>query len=305
MAKIIFTGGSGKAGVHVVAYLLAQGHSVLNVDIKSFSEADLKTYPALAKVHTITCDLTDNGQVYGAFTTNFNYDNFENQNRDVAEVVIHFAAIPRPLILPDNETYCKNVVATYNVVEAAAKLGIKKIILASSQCAYGIAYKQGPEHGYGSVPFLESQDVNPEDPYGLSKVSSEVLARGYAKRYDIDIYALRIGDVYAPDEYTTRFRTFLDDPATGKRIMWSYTDARDLGQICDLCIQKSNLGFQIFNAVNSSLVSRLTTKEILATYLDGVVTSRDLQENETLACNRKIKELLGFVDMHDWKLYVQ
>lgn len=68
------------------------------------------------------------------------------------------------------------------------------------------------------------------------------------RRPDVDIYALRIGNVIEPHEYAQNFPGYMKDPACRKRNAWSYIDARDLGQICHLCIEKSGLGFQVSEA---------------------------------------------------------
>ena len=47
--------------------------------------------------------------------------------------MVHFAAIPRVMIEPDNVTFAANVISTYNVIEAAMKLGVRKVIFASSE----------------------------------------------------------------------------------------------------------------------------------------------------------------------------
>ena len=85
-------------------------------------------------------------------------------------------------------------------------------------------------------------------------------------RYGADIYALRIGNVIEPHEYPM-FKGFLDKPMTRKRNAWSYIDARDLGQIVHLCIEKDGLGFQVFNAVNDTITTREPTAEFLKKYV--------------------------------------
>jgi nucleoside-diphosphate-sugar epimerase len=59
------------------------------------------------------------------------------------DAVAHFAAIPRVLIQPDNVTYAASVISTYNVIEAATKLGIRKVIIASSETSYGVCFAEG------------------------------------------------------------------------------------------------------------------------------------------------------------------
>ena len=67
--RIVFTGGSGKAGRHVIPYLLSKGHSVLNLDLVPLP------HPS---VYTLKTDLTDAGQVFNAFTSNFHINDYSN-----------------------------------------------------------------------------------------------------------------------------------------------------------------------------------------------------------------------------------
>ncbi len=82
-------------------------------------------------------------------------------------------------------------------------------------------------------------------------------------------------------------------------------DARDLGQICDLAIKKDGLSFQIFNATNDTITVREKTKEFLAKYYPQTKVTREMGEYEAPLSNRKIREVLGFKDVHDWKNYVK
>src|ERR1700722_18670548 len=109
--RIVFTGGTGKAGRHVVPHLMAKKHAILNVDLKPLD---------LPGVNTLIADVTDSGQVFNALTTHFGFDAFnKGQAAGPPDAVVHFAAIPRVLIEPDNKTFDVNVISTYNVIEAA------------------------------------------------------------------------------------------------------------------------------------------------------------------------------------------
>ena len=72
------------------------------------------------------------------------------------------------------------------------KLGIRKVIIASSETAYGVCFAEG-DRDFKSFPVDEDYDVDPPDSYGLSKVVGEKIARAFATRTGADIYALRIG----------------------------------------------------------------------------------------------------------------
>jgi len=75
--------------------------------------------------------------VFNAFTSHYDFDGFtEGKAPSPPDVVIHFAAYSRVMIVPDNETFRTNTISTYNVIEAACKLGVKKIMIASSESQY-------------------------------------------------------------------------------------------------------------------------------------------------------------------------
>ncbi len=102
--RILFTGGRGKAGRHVLPYLVAQGHHVVNADLVPL-EAE--------GVDNLIVDLTDSGQVFNALTSYANFDELEpGTGVPKFDAVVHFAAVPRILIKPDNETYSTNVMST-------------------------------------------------------------------------------------------------------------------------------------------------------------------------------------------------
>lgn len=298
--RIVFTGGSGKAGRHAISYLLAKGHHILNLDLIPLDNPS---------VFTLKTDLTNSGEVFNALTTHFDFAGYEDPAGPPKppDVVIHFAAFARNMLVPDNKCFADNVTSTYNVIEAACKLGVKKIIIASSETVYGVCFSQG-DTDYKELPLEETYDCDPMDSYALSKLCGERTARTFQRRFatagvPIDIYALRIGNVVEPHEYETLFPNIVGKPETRKRNAWSYIDARDLGQICDLCIKKDGLGFQVFNATNDTITTTVPTKEYLATSAPGVRITREMGEWEAPLSNRKVKEVLGFEEEHNWRKY--
>lgn len=292
--RVAFTGGSGKAGRHVIPVLLAHGHAVLNLDLQPLDQPG---------VHTLLTDVTDGGQVFNALTSHLSMAGFADAHgRRPVDAVVHFAAIARNMIKPDAETFRANVMSTYHAIEAAVTLGIRKIVIASSETTYGVCFADG-DKDYHAFPIEEDYDVDPMDSYGLSKVVNERTARAFAERSGADIYALRIGNIIEPHEYD-RFPAFLADPPSRKRNAWSYIDARDLGQIVQRCLERDGLGFQIFNAVNDTITAHLPTAEFLARYSPGVPVTRPLEGVEAPISNRKIREVLGFREEHDWRKYI-
>ncbi len=294
--RILFTGGSGKAGKHVIPYLLDQGHRVMNVDLKPLD------HPG---VDNLIADITDSGQMFNAMSSYAGFDEMEPGNGvPKFDAVVHFAAVARILINPDNETFRVNTIGTYNVIDAAVKLGIKKIIIASSETTYGICFSDGKTDPK-VLPLEEDYDVDPMDSYGLSKVVNEQTARSFQRRTGVDIYALRIGNVIEPHEYAELFPSYFKNPEVRRRNAFCYIDARDLGQIVDLCLQKDGLGYQVFNAGNDHNGAIIPSKELAETFFPGVPISRELEEHEALFSNRKIREVLGFKEQHNWRNYLK
>lgn len=294
--RIFFTGGTGKAGKHVIPYLLERGHKVLNVDLIPFNHP---------RVNNLTADITDSGQIFNAMSSYTNLEELESgEGVQPFDAVVHFAAVPRILIRSDNETFRVNTIGTYNVIEAAVKLGIKKIIIASSETTYGICFSDGKTDPH-SLPLEEDYDVDPMDSYGLSKVVNEKTARSFQRRSGFDIYALRIGNVIEPHEYAELFPHFFKKPETRRRNAFCYIDARDLGQIVDLCLQKNDLGYQVFNAGNDDNGAIIPTKELVEQFFPNVPITRELGKHEALFSNRKIREVLGFKEQHNWRKYLK
>jgi nucleoside-diphosphate-sugar epimerase len=192
---------------------------------------------------------------------------------------------------------------TYNVIEAAVKLGIKKIIIASSETTYGVCFSNGVVDPK-VLPLEEDYDIDPMDSYGMSKKVNEATARSFQRRSGFDIYALRIGNVIEPHEYAEKFPDFFVNPAQRRRITFSYIDARDLGQIVDLALKKNGLGWQVFNACNDTNSVCQSNQELLARFFAKVPLSRPLGSHESLLSNRKIKSVLGFQEQHNWRNYV-
>jgi nucleoside-diphosphate-sugar epimerase len=299
--RIIITGGSGKAGQHIITYLLDQGHEILNLDLAPLPPGKFD------QVHTLRVDLSDAGQAYSALGSHFHLtEPFHEPIGLVPDAVIHLAGYARNMITPDSETFRTNAISTYNVVEAACRLGIKKIILASSITVYGVSFAQG-DVDFPSFPVDEEVDANPMDTYAISKICGERTARGFARRFGVDIYVLRIGRVIEPDEYQgPLFEGYVHAPTEWKVHGWSYTDARDLGQMCHLAVQRDGLGFQIFNAVNDDMTNyAASTAEFLATLCPNTPITRKFDGQEAPISNRKIRQLLGFRMNHPWRRYFE
>lgn len=290
--RVFFTGGSGKAGRHTISHLVARGHRVVNGDLVPLGHPD---------VADLRIDLTDSGQVFDALSAYAGFDELDSgAGVPTYDAVVHFAAIPAIFIRPDNETFRINTLSTYNVIEAAVKLGIRKVIFASSETTYGICFAAGvvlPEY----VPIDEEHPTVPHDSYGMSKVVNEATARSFQARSGIDIYGLRINNVIEPHEYETQFPAFLADPGIRRRSIFAYIDARDLGHMVDCCLRTDGLGYEVFNVSNDDLSVAIPSDEVYERFYSGVPLMREMGRDETFYANDKAKRLVGFAPRHSWR----
>lgn len=290
--RILFTGGAGKAGRHAVRHLIEQGHRVLNVDLVPLE---------VAGVQNRLADVTDAGQMFDVMMGYAGFDELEpGTGVPRFDAVVHFAAVPRILLRSDNECYRVNTLGTYNVIDAAVKAGVRKIVFASSETTYGVCFADGerkPEY----LPIDEQHPTVPEDSYAMSKVVNEVTARSFQRRSGTDVYGLRINNVVEPHEYRRDFPAYLKDPSLRRRNIFAYVDARDLGHMVDRCLQVDGLGYQVFNVSNDTHSVGEPTQDLIADFYDGVPVTRAIGEHETFYSNAKARDLLGFRPRHDWR----
>jgi nucleoside-diphosphate-sugar epimerase len=205
------------------------------------------------------------------------------------------------MLLPDNETFRINTMGSYNVIEAACKLGIKKIILASSITTYGVSYADGDVQ-YPHFPLTEDSPTQPMDVYATSKLCMERIAASFALRFPgTNIYALRIGAVIEPGRFREKFEAYQKRPREFKAHAWSYTGATDLGDMVDLCLQKDGLGFQVFNAVNDEITTREYAEEFLKHVCPETPISQNMGQREAPVSNAKMRDVLGFKEWEGWR----
>lgn len=274
MKKVVVTGGYGKTGRWVVREFIEQGYEVVNVDV-SMTADSLGSF--------LKVDLTDLGQVFNAFTG--------------ADAVVHLAAIPRPRGFTSQVVFHNNTLSTYNVLEAAAGLKIPKVVIASSESVYGLAYA-GPQY----VPMDEEHPLSPIDSYALSKILNEETAKMFHRKTGMQIVCLRIGNVMEPEDYT-RFPSFIAE--NRKNILWSYIDARDVASACRLAIEKDNLGVPILNLAADDTSMAIKSIDLMATHYTHVKEFKEpITGYGTLLSNKKAKKVLGWQPNHVWRDYV-
>ncbi len=280
MKKVVITGGSGLLGPYVVDHFVEKGYDVLSIDTVK---------PSKSRARHMTVDLNDMGQCCSALSG--------------ADAVVHLAAIPVAYSHPNEVTFRNNVMSTYNILEAAATLGIKKAVLASSESSYGIVFskkKLAPKY----VPIDEDHPQLPEDSYGLSKIVAEKTAETIHRRCGMQIVSFRIGNVITPEMYRN-FPDFIHDPKQRRVILWSYIDARDIAEACRLAVEAEGLGCVALNLAADDTSMDIPNNELMRAEFPEVTDIRAPLDNyNTLLSNDRAKKLLHWQPVHHWRDYV-
>lgn len=282
MPKVIVTGGYGKLGRACVRDLMENGYDVLTIDIAG---------PRQQQSPFVRVDLTDYGQVVAAL------GGAVDEHPGPFDAVVHLAAIPAPGMKPNATIVKNNVPTSYNVFEAAKRVGIKNVVFASSETVLGLPFDNPPPY----VPVDEEYFPRPESAYSLGKLLDETMAAQYC-RWDPDLkmIGLRFSNVMDPEDYKA-FPGY-DKSADFRRWnLWGYIDARDGAQCIRKALESKIKGFEPFIVANNDTVMSKPNKELMAAVFPDVEFKREVGLNETLLSIDKAKKMLGFAPQYSWR----
>lgn len=280
--RIALTGSSGKLGTVVARELAASGHDIIGLDVVGTRG------PGFVQI-----DLTDYGQVIDAFGA-------VGDQHDGVDAVVHLGAIPAPGIRPDIATFHNNMTATFNVFHAAVRLGIERIVYASSETVQGLPFDVPPPY----IPVDEDYPARPESVYSLVKHLEEQLAIELVRWHPgLSITALRFSNVMVPEDYAA-FPSYDDDALRRKWNLWSYIDARDGAQSVLRALENAPAGFDRFLIAAADTVMSRPNAELVAEVFPGVEVRGELGVNDSLFSTAKAQRLLGYRPEHSWRDHV-
>jgi nucleoside-diphosphate-sugar epimerase len=282
MTKIAVTGGSGKAGRVVVRDLLARGHEVLNIDTAlagdSYRETSAPYLPA---------DVTEYGQVFQALAG--------GEGSPRIEAVVHFAAIPSPGHHVPDQVFRTNMMSTYAVFSAAARLGLKRIVWASSETTLGLPFDQPPDY----APVDEAH-IRPETTYALTKVLGEEMARQIHRWSGIPIIGLRFSNVMVRTDYE-QFPSWQDDPHKRKWNLWGYVDESHVAQSVRLALEADIEAADSFIIAAADTVMGRPSRELMAEVFPDVPIRGEVAGHDTLLDISKARRVLGYAPEFSWR----
>lgn len=276
---MVVTGGSGKLGKWVVQELVSHGHDVANVD---------RSHPSNSNgVCCLIADVQDLGQVYGALSG--------------ADAVIHLAGIYSHGITTDDVTFRTNVLGTFNIHEAAFRLGIKRVVTMSSEAVLGWAPGSwAREHVPHYLPIDEEHPCEPQDCYGLSKLVAESVAKSYTNKCEMETVLIRAPWIVSPEELHNLHQANGRKPE--KFALFHYIDVRDLAEACRLSVERPLTGNNVL-FVGAGESSVATPLSILYPRLMPQIGDKacKLSERRSSISIEKARQLLGWSPRYSWR----
>jgi nucleoside-diphosphate-sugar epimerase len=278
MKKVVVTGGSGRLGQFVIRELLAHDYEVLSLDRMPPREKICAAWLA---------DLRRSGDLYEALRGAYG--------------IIHLAAYQAPNLAPEGETFTNNVSASYNVLRAAADMGVNKVVMASSTAAFGFIYAKklwAPDY----LPLDEKHPSKPQDSYGLSKLVGEQIADSMVTTHDgMTISSMRFPGVNFDLTYES-FRERWKIPAARASGFWTYIDARDAAMACRRALEAPFTGHQVFIAAAAMSCMVQPMRELVAKHLPpGSKILEVTGDHWSAVDSSKARKFLGFEARHVWQ----
>jgi nucleoside-diphosphate-sugar epimerase len=283
MTRVAVTGGSGKAGRVVVRDLAERGHDVLNIDRLPSPQSNAPDSP----VPYLSADVTDFGQALEALARGDAMPGFD--------AVVHLAAIPSPAHATPDQVFRTNMTSTHAVFAAAARLGIQRVVWASSETTLGLPFERPPNY----APVDEAH-IYPETSYALSKVLGEEMARQFSRWSGISIIGLRFSNIMVRDDYD-RFASYWDDPHLRKWNLWGYVDESHVAQSVRLALEADLNGADSFIIAAADTVMKRPSRDLMAEVFPGVPVADGVGGNDTLLAIDKARAMLGYSPQFSWR----
>jgi len=248
---VLVTGGLGYVGRHLVSALAERGDRVISYN-RDYAEG------SPSGVEFVQGELYDIPRLVDTFS------------RHEVDRVIHTAAMSHPDLSIDLPitTFTANVEGSLHLFEAARMADVKRIVNFSSECAYGNV----------DGPVTEDSSLHPTTPYGVTKVTTELLSGVYNDLYGRDIISLRVTEVYGPGNRMPEILRDIIRPAfegesfvmeTGGDHGFHFVHVRDVARAAILaadCVRRER---SVFNITGGSQVTLSQAGEMIGDLIPG------------------------------------
>ena len=274
--RVVVTGGSGRVGGYVVRQLLKDYQVVI---------ADL--VPGNADAEYVPANVMELDELRAAF--------------EGADAVVHLAAIDFDWKAADEHYIDVNVRGTWHVLQAAAEMKVKKVVLCSSISACGLS-EMRPDWKPEYLPVDERHENKPVQAYSVSKLVMEQMAKSFVDGTDMDVICLRPLAVVL-NETLDEYIEFVDHP--DRHWLFYYVTAEDVATAFDAALKTEGLRYGTFflSADDSSHPEpTMQWYQDVIGPLPELANPRLYQQNPraSIFSSRQAKELLGWQPTSDF-----
>ena len=217
-----------------------------------------------------------------------------------SEGIIHMGAIPGPLRADGRLIFYNNVQSTFNVMRAAAEMGLQRVVFSSSAFGMGWAH-DGAAFVPQYLPLDEEHPMMPFEPYGLSKQVGEDIGKMIARNSTTSVVSLRFTNVVSPEdqEGVPWPAPTPENPLT--LVMWAYADPRDVATAHVLAHAADIEGHEAFMIAQPSSRFKEPTLELIRNnFGDRVEIRGPLQGTASVISTEKAQRMLGWRPHYDW-----
>jgi UDP-glucose 4-epimerase len=291
--RVAVTGGAGYIGSTLVVKLLERGDAVVSIDDQSIGDySHQKNQWQDEKAECVVGDIRDLELLA--------------EKWEGSDAVAHLAAMPGLVRCNEHpeEAVSVNVYGTYQVMEAARRLDIGRVVFCSSASTYGVPVQ---------MPVTEEHPQRPLNLYGVTKVAGEQIVNTYWDNHGIETVNLRFGNIYGVGVFTrwdTVIPKFVNQGMSGEPLTVygdgeysrDFVHVQDISEAMMLSLTKDGIGGETFNVGGETLtVNRIAdiVKEEIAAETGGaaeaVNTAPRPGETKRFSYDlTKIRGVLGF-----------
>lgn len=271
--RVVVTGAAGLVGRAVVARLTDDGHEVVQFDQRPTGYGK-----------SIVGDVTDAVELVEALWG--------------ADAVVHLAGVPGSNLDTARRTLVTNVVGTYNVFQLAVRLGILRVVWASSEGVFGVPFSAAPP---AYLPVDDDHPRTPRTAYGVSKALCEQLADICAEWGDTTFVGLRFVHVM-DDQALAELDEYRGSPEDKVWDLWSYVHVADAADAVARALAVDVSGTANFLISADDTVMPTPTRELAeASFGDATPLGDELDGLSAAFSGARAATVLGFRPKHSWR----